>query len=167
MSLSGQRIQPDRYKLIPRTLSFLIRPNEVLLIRLGSDRGDWAGLMNGVGGHVERGEDPIQSARREIEEETGLVAGKLNLAGVVIIDTGDQPGIGLYVFTGEVKGGELRPGSEGTPEWVHVDRLGDFPLVADLPTLLPIVLSGHDRGAPFSAVYEYDKKGKLNIRFSD
>jgi 8-oxo-dGTP diphosphatase len=123
--------------------------------------------MNGVGGHIERGEDPAQSARREIEEETGLIAGNLILAGVVIIDTGDQPGIGLYVFTGGVQGGELRSGSEGTPEWVRVDRLGDIPLVADLPTLLPRVLTSRDRGEPFSAIYEYGNTGELKIRFTE
>ncbi len=167
MSLSGQRIQPDRYQLIPRTLTFLTRPGEVLLIRLGPDRGDWAGLLNGVGGHVECGEDPIQSARREIEEETGLIAGVLRLAGVVIINTGDQPGIGLYVFVGDIRSGELQAGSEGTPEWIRLDSLNDVPLVADLPELLPRALSGSERSAPFSAIYEYDDTGKLSIRFSE
>jgi 8-oxo-dGTP diphosphatase len=167
MSLSGQRIQPDRYKLIPRTLTFLTRPEEVLLIRLGPDRGDWAGLLNGVGGHIERGEDPVQSARREIEEETGLIAGELRLSGVVIIDTGDQPGIGLFVFVGDVGGGELQAGSEGSPEWIRLDSLNDVPLVADLPELLPKVLSSGMHAAPFSATYEYDDAGKLSIRFSE
>jgi 8-oxo-dGTP diphosphatase len=167
MSLSGQRIQPERYQLIPRTLTFLTRPDEVLLIRLGPDRGDWAGLLNGVGGHVERGEDPIQSARREIEEETGLIAGELRLAGVVIIDTGEQPGIGLYVFVGDVGGGELQAGPEGSPEWIRLDSINDSPLVADLPELLPKVLSSGEQAAPFSAIYEYDDSGVLSIRFSD
>lgn len=167
MSLSGQRIQPDRYKLIPRTLTFLIQAEEVLLIRLGPDRGDWAGLLNGVGGHIERGEDPSQSARREIAEETGLLAGELMLAGVVIIDTGDQPGIGLYVFVGGVAGGELHSGSEGSPEWVRLDSLDDVPLVVDLPILLPRALSSRERAAPFSAIYSYDESGDLSIRFSD
>lgn len=166
MSLNGQRIQPDRYTLIPRTLTFLTRPNEILLIRLGPDRGEWSGLLNGVGGHVEQGEDPLQSARREIAEETGLTPPELMLAGVVIIDTGQQPGIGLYVFIGEAVEGELQSGPEGTPEWIPLDTLDDSPLVADLPTLIPKALSRRGGAAPFSAIYEYDKAKQLRIRFS-
>lgn len=167
MSLAGQRIQSDRYVLIPRTLSFLTRPGEILLMRLGQERGKWSGLLNGVGGHVEQGEDPVQSARREITEETGLQAGELLLAGVVIIDTGSQPGIGLYVFIGEAEDGELSSGSEGTPQWISLDALDESSLVADLPTLLPMALARRDGAAPFSAVYEYDDGGKLSIRFSE
>lgn len=167
MSLAGQQTQSDRYVLIPRTLSFLTRPGEILLMRLGPERGEWSGLLNGVGGHIEQGEDPIQSARREITEETGLQAGELLLAGVVIIDTGSLPGIGLYVFIGEAEDGELRSSSEGTPQWISLDALDESSLVADLPTLLPKALARHDGAAPFSAVYEYDDGGKLSIRFSE
>jgi 8-oxo-dGTP diphosphatase len=167
MSLEGQRIQPDRYTLIPRTLTFLSRPEEVLLIRLGPDRGDWSGLLNGVGGHIERGEDPIQSARREVEEETGLIPAELILAGVVIIDTGDQPGVGLYVFSGGAKAGDLRAGPEGIPEWIRVDSLSEAPLVSDLPVLLPKVLARRDGEPPFSAIYTYDQSGNLSMRFSE
>ncbi len=166
MSLAGQRIQPDRYTLIPRTLTFLTRQDEILLIRLGPERGEWSGLLNGAGGHVEQGEDPVQSARREIAEETGLTAAELTLAGVVIIDTGEQPGIGLYVFIGEAEEGELKPGREGTPEWIPLDKLDEASLVADLPALIPEALARRAGAAPFSAVYEYDKKGRLKIRFS-
>ncbi len=41
MSLAGQRLQLDRYTIIPRTLTFLRRKDEVLLIRLAANRGDW------------------------------------------------------------------------------------------------------------------------------
>jgi 8-oxo-dGTP diphosphatase len=166
MSLTGQRLQPDRYTVIPRTLTFLTRADEVLLIRLGPDRGGWSGLLNGVGGHVEQGENPLQSARREIAEETGLTASELLLAGVVIIDTGEKPGIGLYVFIGEAEDGELRSDNEGTPEWIHLDKLNEASLVSDLPVLIPEALARRGGAAPFSAIYEYDKKGQLKINIS-
>ena len=167
MSLAGQRLQPDRYTVIPRTLTFLTRPDEILLIRLGPDRGEWSGLLNGVGGHIEQGEDPVQSARREITEETGLTAAELMLAGVVIIDTGEKPGIGLYVFVGEAENGELTPGGEGTPEWIRQDELDEASLVADLPVLIPEALARREGAAPFSAIYKYDKTGQLKIKLSE
>ena len=167
MSLAGQRLQPNRYSLIPRTLTFLTRQDQVLLLRLGPDRGEWGGLLNGVGGHVEPGEDPLQSARREIEEETGLSPTDLRLVGVVIIDTGSSPGIGLYVFVGKAEAGELREGSEGTPEWISLDALDEASLVEDLPILLPKALASFEESIPFSARYAYDYAGALHIRFSE
>jgi 8-oxo-dGTP pyrophosphatase MutT (NUDIX family) len=60
----------------------------MLLLRLAAGRGDWAGKLNGVGGHVERGEEPRASAIREVAEETGLTPGpSFRLCGVVLIDT--------------------------------------------------------------------------------
>src|SRR3989304_623329 len=125
MSLAGQRLQPERYSVTPRTLTFLPRPGEVLLMRVPPGRGAWAGCYNGVGGHLEQGEDPLTSAVREIAEETGLAAEAMQLAGVVVVDTGGTPGIGLYVFRGTGPPGEPTPGREGTAEWVETARLDD------------------------------------------
>lgn len=67
MSLDGQRVNLDRYSLVPRTLSFLIQDDQILLLKL--NRGAWSGLYNGIGGHIEQGEDPLSAARREVEGE--------------------------------------------------------------------------------------------------
>ena len=166
MSLAGQRLQPDRYAIIPRTLTFLIRPGEVLLMRVPPGRGAWAGHYNGLGGHLERGEDPLGSALREIREETGLVVPSLRLCGVAVIDTQRVPGLGLYVFHGAAPPGEPSPTPEGTAEWVEVSRLGELPLVEDLPALLPRVLEAEDR-PPFCAAYSYAEDGRLTIRFAE
>ena len=53
MSLDGQRLDQGRYAVIPRTLSFIVRQNEILLIKLASNRAGWSGRYNGIGGHVE------------------------------------------------------------------------------------------------------------------
>ncbi len=79
MSLAGQRLQPERYALIPRTLTFLFNKDEILLIKVPENRGAWTGLFNGVGGHIERGEEPHSAALREIFEETRLSPASLSL----------------------------------------------------------------------------------------
>ena len=77
MTLAGQNMQPERYSIIPRTLTFLVSGGQVLLLKLSETRGEWAGKFNGVGGHIERGESALQSARREVKEETALVRPRL------------------------------------------------------------------------------------------
>lgn len=167
MSLDGQRLDSDRYAVIPRTLSFLLRQNEILLIKLASDREGWSGRYNGIGGHVEIGEEPLSAARREVLEETGLETDQ-RLCGVVNIDTGGALGIGLFVFVGEAGGDErLMSGSEGVPAWLPVDRLADHDLVEDLGFLIPQALKARSEKGIFFAAYSYDNDGKLQITLTE
>lgn len=165
MSLAGQRVDPKRYTVVPRTLVFLTRPGEVLLQKVPPGRGAWAGLYNGLGGHLEAGEDPLTGARREAREEAGLEVESLRLRGVVIVDTGAAPGIGLYIFSGVVASDPAGPGPEGDLEWIRTSDLARIPLVEDLPTLLPRLLD--PTAPPFSAVYAYEDGGALRIRFAE
>ena len=69
-----------RYQVIPRTLCFITYGDEVLLLRGGPHKRLWAGRYNGVGGHIEAGEDVHAATLREIDEETGLTVHDLRLA---------------------------------------------------------------------------------------
>jgi 8-oxo-dGTP diphosphatase len=168
MSLEGQRLQPHRYQVVPRTLCFLLREDQILLLRLALDRGPWSGKLNGVGGHIERGEDPKSAAKREILEETGYSPDALRLAGIAMIDTRTDPGIALYIFVGEVR--EVTPpyhNEEGTLHWIQLSELQDLELVEDLPQLIPKSLEAYRTKDPFSAFYRYDSEGNLTITFEE
>ncbi len=166
MSFEGQRLDPERYGIVPRTLSFLVHEERILLLRTAPNRGAWGGLLNGIGGHIERGEDPLSAALRELEEEAGIIPDSLILSGVVMIDTNRSTGIGLYVFVGEANAVRPSAGPEGAAEWIPLESLEREDLVEDLPQLVPKAMEAFRSGIPFSARYSYDTQGNLVINFA-
>ncbi|HET7144049.1 MAG TPA: NUDIX domain-containing protein [Anaerolineales bacterium] len=151
--------------LIPRTAIFLRRGDEYLLIKGAPTKKLWAGKFNGIGGHVEKGENILFSAQRELIEETGLQA-DLWLCGTVIVDAGEA-GICLFVFCGENIRGEIKESEEGTVEWIKKDSVVHLPVVEDLSVLLERIHSMQRGGPPFSARSYYDENDKLKVVFGD
>ncbi|HRJ76129.1 MAG TPA: NUDIX domain-containing protein, partial [Anaerolineales bacterium] len=118
---------------------------------------------NGLGGHVERGEDVITAAKRELFEEAGITA-DLWLCGTVIVDV-NEIGICLFIICGENAQGEIKESNEGKAEWVKKEALIHLPVVEDLPIILNKIESMNQNDPPFSgrSFYENDS---LKIIFS-
>lgn len=165
MPVSDQGITHSHYTLIPRTLIFLTREDHILLIKGSPHKRLWANLYNGIGGHIESGEDVTSAAYRELQEEIGLVPEDIWLCGVITIDTGQNPGIVLFVYRGECASDPLKASSEGSTEWINYKKLAQLPVVEDLPIILDKIMPMRKGEPPFSAFYSYDIDGRLVISF--
>lgn len=162
----GVQASRGRHTVIPRVLVFVLYGDEVLLLKGAPNKRIWANRYNGVGGHVEAGEDVYAAALRETHEETGLAVYDLRFRGLIHIDAGAETGIMLAVFSARSEQRETIPSSEGTLEWVPLARLDEYDLVPDVPVLLARLAADGD-GAPFFARYWYDEQDILRITFAE
>jgi 8-oxo-dGTP diphosphatase len=163
MQISSQELN-SRYKMVPRTLVFIEKDDEILLINRKKKKSFGFGKLNGIGGHIEKGEEPFESAKREILEETGLIVDTLDLVALIFIEIGIDPGILLFVFRTKYPGGELISADEGDLNWVQKSAISSINnIVKDIPFLLNLC-NAHQKGEPpIFGKYLYDENNELRI----
>lgn len=162
----GADATAGRWLVIPRTLCFVLNGDDILLMKRGAHKRVFPNQYNGLGGHIERDEDPFTSARREILEESGLDVRDVTLRAVYNIDTGESTGIVLFVFTGISSSRAVIANDEGTLHWVPRDRLLSLDLVEDLPVILPRVLTMATDAPPVFVHVTYDEEDAIHMRFA-
>lgn len=164
MKISEQGFDTNRYKVIVRTLIFVFYHDEILLIKGAESKRIWANLYNGIGGHIEAGEDLHSAAKRELFEETGIVCDRLKQNGSIIINMNTTEGILIHIFSGIVQSKQFTPGIEGDLHWVSVDNLNSLPLVEDLLEIIPMILD--PKIEYISGLYQFEGE-KLIRKFNN
>lgn len=164
----GADATAGRWLVIPRTLSFVLNDGAVLLMKRGAHKRIFPNRYNGVGGHLERDEDPLTGAIREIKEETGLDVREVRLRGVHNIDTGGEGGILLFTFTAVSDTRSITVDSpEGTLHWISLDQIAGLDLVEDLPYILPRVVAMGADDTPFFVHVSYDDADRIVMKFRE
>jgi 8-oxo-dGTP diphosphatase len=167
----GANATDGRWLTIPRTLCFVFYgegdQREILLMKRAAHKRVFPNRYNGLGGHIERDEDPLTSARREILEESGLEVQALRLCSAYNIDTGGQSGIVLFVFSATATTREvISDGREGTLHWIRLTDLFSLDLVEDLPILLPRLIAMQPADPPLFVHVSYDAEDQIQMRFA-
>ena len=110
----------------------LFRGEAVLLVERGD--GPSEGLWSLPGGSIEAGETAEDAARREVNEETGLEAHIVGLAGVYdIIDRDETDAVVLHyvlaTYFGRIGDGAPKPGGDARDaRLVAIAELADLPM---------------------------------------
>lgn len=153
-----------RHRARLATVALVTHGDALLLLRHPEGGDRFPGRWNGVGGHVEPGEDLLQAARRELREEAGLDVPGLRLRGVV-----HETGLlgcayVIFFFVGEAPARGLHPAPGVELAWHPRSALASLPLVPDLDALLPRLLEARE---PVFATETYDGgDGLVRVAFS-
>ncbi len=105
-------------------------------------KGSWTGIAF-PGGHIEKGESIIDSAVREIKEETGLIVSNLEICGVkdwYLSEENKRYVVFLfktYSYTGEL----IEHGEEGDVSWVHLNNILSLNLAHGFDKMLQVMMS--------------------------
>ena len=119
----------DRTERVELTSLCMVYRGEELLLQ-NRVKTDWRGYCF-PGGHVEPGESIVDSAVREIKEETGLTISNLRLCGIKQFPIEGGRYLVFFFKTDSFKG-ELASSEEGTVEWIsraklpHINKVSDF-----------------------------------------
>lgn len=164
----GVLLAKNRWTTVPRVVCFITNGADLLLLKHGSNKRVFPNRYNGIGGHIERDENPYQAVKREVKEETGLDIKDVKLRGIHSIDVGEAVGITLFVFSAVSVHRDIPCESiEGTLSWVPVLEVTHLDLVEDLPQILPRVLGFESNYTPYFASISYLHNGEMAIQFSE
>jgi len=116
-------------KKIVKTIGVVcFKEDKVLLVKHGEAARQPKGIYGLPSGHVEENEELIEAAKREFNEETGLLAHVLTPLGhefdpiQLTLKTGTF-NFKWHVFICQKYSGELKANDETEPEWVEIEKV--------------------------------------------
>ena len=105
-------------------------------------KGSWTGIAF-PGGHVEKGESIIDSAIREVKEETGLDINNLEICGIKdwYIDEKNKRYMVVLLKTSFYSGTLIEDGEEGDVFWVNYDEIHSLNLADGFDKMIDIMFN--------------------------
>ncbi|WEG12236.1 NUDIX hydrolase [Pullulanibacillus sp. KACC 23026] len=101
----------------------IFKDDKVLIIK--EDKPIAINKWNFPGGRIEYGEDILDSAKREVKEETGFDVSLINTTGVYNFNSITDNQVILFHFTAEIVGGTLKLEEEEIVDskWIKLNEL--------------------------------------------
>ncbi len=140
------------------TLCYIRKDGKTLMIHRVKKQNDiHQGKWNGLGGKFEPGETPEECVAREVYEEAGIRAKRLQLKGFLTFPQfANNEDWYAFVFVCEEFEGNLTDSGEGNLAWIENNQLLNLPLWEGDRLFLPLL----DQPGFFTGKFVY-QNGKL------
>lgn len=120
------------------------KKNEILILKRSDKVKTYKGLWGGVAGYVEKDEKPVETAFKEIKEETGLNENEVNLVKKIDlisfrdVDEGEEFfwHVHPFVFRVEKKGKINIDWEHSEYRWIPPSKIFDFDTVPHFKELV-------------------------------
>ena len=123
------------------TLVFVFKGEEVLLGM--KKRGFGVGKWNGFGGKIEKGETNEEGAKRELHEESSLIANTLQRVGYLVFNMKESAKLmKVHVYRTDDFSGSPMESEEMKPKWYSVDNIPYDGMWPDDKYWIPYMLDG-------------------------
>lgn len=142
------------------TVGFAFSEDRSKLALILKDRPAWqAGHLNGIGGKIEAGENPLEAHIREFKEETGVTTKESDWEHFVTY-TLDKAIIHFYKGFMNISGAKQQEGE--TEEIVHVEvsNLPSLKTIPNLQWLIPMALDIANPSAQATELLEHVRIGQ-------
>ena len=143
------------------TLVYVVKDHKTLMLHRVKKKGDiHQDKYNGLGGKIEPGEAPLQCAKREVLEESGLTAKKVTFKGNLFFPEFDKQNRDWQVYlyrVDEFEGELLFESAEGKLEWFSNKEVLDLNLWEGDKIFIPYVYGPQI----IEGIFRY-KDGKLD-----
>lgn len=101
------------------------------------------GRWNGFGGKVEQGETITNGAKREVFEECGIKADKVEKRGIItFVFEGDEKHLEVHIYIIKKFSGTPCETEEMKPNWFDISKLPFKSMWPDDPLWMPYFLTG-------------------------
>ena len=140
--------------VVNATVCYIIKEGKILLIE--KKRGIGAGFYNGPGGKIEPGEEIIDSAVREVQEEIGLDVIDPEIIGELDFFFGEEHFMKVHILKTENYKGTETETDEALPLWFDTKQLPFDKMWADDSYWMPLMFDGKK----FKGKFFFDKDGK-------
>jgi 8-oxo-dGTP pyrophosphatase MutT (NUDIX family) len=128
------------HKIILTAGVIIIKNNKVLLVKHGEGAGHLTGVYGLPAGRMEEGETELQTARRELFEETGLSAQDKDFSEFPENDyvadikrkSGEINTYSIKFFICYKYSGELKENEENIPEWIDINLMDKLNLLPNV-----------------------------------
>ena len=143
-------------QVVLTTQIYLEKENKYLMLLRNKKEHDInEGKWIGVGGHMEKGETPLECVIREVKEETGLTLNSALLRAKIYFTSDDYDEL-IYQYTSSDFSGEVIECNEGVLKWVPIKDVLSLPTWEGDKYFLEPIINNEDY-FEISLVYKNNK----------